>query len=140
MIKHDFVGYALNHTWARIQRSEIHGVGVIAIRDIPQGTNIFPECAVEFSRIHVDEFYQLEDSVKKMIYDYFYVEDGWAWVPHCTLNQVNASFFLNHSENPNVIHDDAANIISNRDILSGEELTIDYGRFEKDQREFFEKD
>ena len=33
-----------NNVYCRISRSKIHGVGVIAIKDIPKGINPFKKC------------------------------------------------------------------------------------------------
>ncbi len=43
------------------------------------------------------------------------------------------TYFINHSCDPNVWMDDAVNLSAIRDILPGEELTIDYILFEDDE-------
>ena len=121
----DFLEYAQHHTWCRIQRSPIHGVGVFAIKDIPEHTNLFPDCIDNFNPHPVSSLRILPDPIQKMCMDYFYHDERNIFLPQKTLNQINVSFLLNFSENPNCIHNEGV-ILSARNITSGEELTHSY--------------
>ena len=48
------MGLPHDGVWARIGVSKIHGVGAIAIRDIPRGTNVFPNDQREIMWIAAD--------------------------------------------------------------------------------------
>ena len=121
-----FMRYASKHTWARIGPSEIHGIGVFAIREIPAFCDIFPDCKNSFQDISISSLSEFPKPVQKMILDYFYTDSENIWIPDITLNQLNISFFLNSSDNPNCKHHDNGKITSIRNIGIGEELTHCY--------------
>ena len=122
----DFFEYAHHHTWCRIQRSPIHGVGVFAIKDIPAYTNLFPDCTDQFHIHSVSTLRFLSPPVQKMCLDYFYHSDNKIFLPEKTLNQINSSFLLNYSKTPNCLHYEDGSIYSIRKIMNGEELTHSY--------------
>lgn len=116
--------------YARLMPSPTGGVGVFAIRDIPAGINPFGEEDMPFEKIPVKEIFddpEIPDAVKKYAGDMFAIEDGYIYITSGGLNNINPSFFINHSETPNLKTDDSgANFIAQRVIATGEELTIDY--------------
>ena len=121
-----FLHYASHHTWTRIAPSKIHGIGVFAIIDIPVGTDVFPDCLNLFKEVDFKKLKGIPDSVKKMATDLLYYDEEKIWIPNLTLNQMNVSFFLNSSENPNCKMQDNGKITSTRKIKAGEELTHRY--------------
>lgn len=110
MEKKEFILKKLKNTYCRLQPSMISGVGVFAIRDIPQGINPFqgaqePEW-IEFS---VEELKNLDKEIKKMIDDFYVIEkDGSVYIPECALDNMDVSFYVNHSTNPNLKKIDAS--------------------------------
>lgn len=125
-------------TYARIGRSNIHGVGVIAIRDIPEGTqpfryvknpiNVYHE---KTSRIHKDAVANAPPYLKKLVKDFFFPDEkGYYEVPTDGFNALDISFYMNHSTTPNIDFIDNGTtfleFIANRKIKKGEELVIDY--------------
>jgi hypothetical protein len=46
-----------------------------------------------------------------------------------TFNRLTMSWYINHSENPNVYCDENYNFFALRDIKPGEELTADYSTY-----------
>lgn len=133
-LKHD--------TYCRIGVSEIKeaGVGVIAIRDIPRGTDPFkyPQRGRRKDKvIHIseDELKSLDKNVQQYVKDFFFPTspDGKKIFFPVTcdgLNSMNISFYLNHSETPNLDlvpgKDPYYEFRTNKDIKKGEELFINY--------------
>lgn len=128
-----------NDTFCRIGVSKIHGVGVIAIKDIPKGTNPFKissnVCQV-YDSIYLSEkeINQLNPNVTKIVKDFIAPNaNGKYSVPYDGLNSLDISFYMNHSlkNNIGVIDDQCEFVlfITNRLIKKGEELTINYNDF-----------
>ena len=124
----------------KIGPSEISGIGLFSDEFIPKGTWIW-----RFKKgfdIRVDEEYP--DSLKEPAKSYFM---KYAYQNPETLKYVLCSDdarFLNHSDTPNTHceedpeDEDTANV-ANRDIQTGEELTVDYREFDTDPFYGFEK-
>ena len=124
-----------DEVYARIGRSRIHGVGVLAIRDIPRGTWLFrgeDEHVVWVRRARIR---RLPPELRKL-----YTDFGMAWgerigVPR-TLNMLSVGWYLNHSYRPNVEADEDGRFHALRRIRKGEELTADYRTFSDDDLTF----
>ena len=124
-----------DEVYARIGRSRIHGVGVLAIRDIPRGTRLFrgeDERVVWVRRVRIR---RLPRELRKL-----YTDFGMAWgerigVPP-TLNMLSVGWYLNHSYRPNVEADEDGRFHALRRIRKGEELTADYRTFSDDDLTF----
>ena len=93
-------------TYPRLGVSKISGVGVLAAQRIPAGTNPFPT----HSRRH-DSTMQLTPQdvaglpahVRKCVHDFFLADEhGTFHVAKKALSELDVSFYLNHSETPNV--------------------------------------
>lgn len=127
-------------TYCRIGVSKIHGVGVIAIKNIPKGTNPFMitnKKAIDYNLVPIskNEVNQLSKPVKKLINDFIAPdENGSYYVPYNGMNNIDVSFYMNNSKNNNIdvieTKADMLEFIANRDILEGEELTINYKAYE----------
>ena len=126
----------MNETYARIGSSPIHGVGVIAIRDIPTGVNPYPTIGKDFmpTVISDKDFCRLPEATQKMLMDFVPKRIGGRWyVPSGGMNSINIRFYQNHSNAPNVkvspdigrspsfIHFETI-----KPIQKGEELVVDY--------------
>lgn len=125
--------------YARVGRSEVHGVGLIAIRDIPKGTNPFKNTyepdAFEFTD---DELHNVPAPVKKMIDAYFGREEKFVIIPMTALNPLDLLHFINHSDTANVeTIDGGMTFIAKRDISEGEELTSNYAEYDYDYKRHF---
>lgn len=121
--------------YARIGPSRVHGVGVIAIRDIPAGTRIFrgeSERVVWVSRAHVR---RLPAPLRQLYEDFaMYWGDRYGVPP--TLNMLSVGWYLNHANRPNVEADDYGRFHALRRIRKGEELTADYRTFSDERLTF----
>lgn len=126
-----------NDVYCRIGVSKIHGVGVIAIKDIPKGTNPFiinNTFCKDYKAINITEkeLNSIPVEVKKMVKDFIAPgKNGKYSIPYGGMNSLDISFYLNHSINNNIdIYDDDqcefVIFITNKFIKKGEELTINY--------------
>ncbi|TSC78507.1 MAG: Uncharacterized protein G01um101433_172 [Parcubacteria group bacterium Gr01-1014_33] len=119
------------NVYCRLNRSSVEGIGVVAIRDIPKGTNIFTGVKKNrWKSIPVDAVLRnkkIIKEVKEMILSFYAVEAGVIYFPDQSLNELDISFYLNHSDTPNVEFVEKSDIfITARSIKKGEELFADY--------------
>lgn len=108
-----------------------HGVGVIAIRNIPKGTDPFKNADPEGDvlRIPKAEFdaYDAPEEAKTMVRDFCALQDGIYYVPNYGIDAITKFYYLNHSKKPNMMTPDkGCTFLAMRDIKAGEELTADY--------------
>jgi SET domain-containing protein len=125
-----------NRFWASPKPSEIHGIGVFAIRDIPKGKNPFQTLpkydAVGYARITEDELDALPPKLSELIRALFVPTGGKMYVPNHGMNVIRLNCYLNHSTNPNMRTKDGYDFIALRKIVGGEELTVDYHTYGAD--------
>ena len=127
-----------------------HGVGVVAIRDIPEGTDPFPRAPnVPTVRVGEEDLARLDPAVQNLVRDFFLsgnrvydftsdeasaLEDTEYAIPVTGLAGIDASFYVNHSaEHPNLVAVHDGNTFLNtfrttRAVRAGEELLFDYNR------------
>jgi len=140
MSKDKLIKHLKNDVYCRIGVSEVSGVGVIAIKDIPKGIDpfksLFPyhEKSIKLTG---DDVKGLDKPVQKIIRDFFGSgKDSSADVLYYGPNYMNVSFYMNHSDKPNV---DIKSVkgyeylrfVTNKKIKKGEELTINYKDYDK---------
>jgi len=109
----------------RIAPSNIHGVGVFAIRNVKKGEKLYCKplnfATRTFYMLPYGEFCNLYPEVRELILDQFpSIINGGMF---CSPNEVWLLCFMNHSENPNY---DIPSDTAIRDISAGEEITEDY--------------
>lgn len=106
-----------------LQPSKIEGVGVFAARDIPSGSplELFDDEEALFVRIS-----DITDEEEKKAIEKYGVEDNGGYFIPKNWHKMCIGWYLNHSDIPNVHHDNGENYYALRDIKKGEELTIDY--------------
>lgn len=117
--------------YTRLNQTE-HGIGVIAIRNIPANLRLFGDDAGEVVRVPkavVDAI--PDDEIRRFYFDFCPTSDGHFLAPE-DFNELTMSWYMNHSASPNVRADEHLQFISCRPIMIGEELTIDYSRFSDD--------
>lgn len=115
--------------YTRLQVSRERGIGVFAIREIPQGTRLFVGDAGATVRFPLAAFDAIEDAAVRQVYlDFCPLVDG-AFVAPVDLNQLTMAWYMNHSREPNVAADPQLHFTTARLVRTGEELTIDYTRF-----------
>ena len=128
-----------NDIYCRIKPSKKHGVGLFAIRDIPENTNPFKVSSGECLKhrvlnVHESKINKLDKGVKKMVNDFYHNEDGYYGIPYNGLNANDVSYYMNHSNKANMKldHNIRCGMVvfrSKQKIKSGEELLIDYNSF-----------
>jgi SET domain-containing protein len=114
--------------YARIGMSRVHGVGVLAIRDIPAGVLVF---AGESERVRwISRAYvrRLPKATRALYEDFGMVAGAMIGVPP-SLNMLSVGWYVNHSDQPNVAAGDDGRFRTLRRIRKGEELTADYRTF-----------
>ena len=127
-------GHLKSSVYTRIRRSPIEGIGVFAIRDIPQGIDPFCEkdLDLEFIKVPADLIENdpdIPEGVKQYVRDICSNHNGMRNFPTQGFNSVSAMFLMNHSSDANVGHDANNFSITLRPIKAGEELTLNYGTF-----------
>ena len=116
--------------YCRLGVSNIHGVGVFAIADIPKDTDPFKHDYNEYKKYKADDLMKGISPEHKKLYDDFCVFDGpIVWVPK-SFNSISVGWYLNNSKTPNMrAHPDGEYFFAIRDIKKGEELTVDYDTY-----------
>jgi len=123
----------LKNTYCRIGVSKIHGVGVIAIRNIPKDTNpFFGIKKQKWIQVSKKELKGIPKEVLRMVSDFMVtLPNKSLLVNENGMNGMDISFFLNDSKNPNVITlDDGETFFTTRLIKKGEELTSKYETYD----------
>ena len=128
----------LEQTYCSFGVSKIHGIGVIAIRDIPKDINPFPSTYTEKAVILTDkELNELPKEVITKVKHIFIKYNNVYSIYNLGLNSMGVRFHLNHSKKPNV----GVNIeiitkpgyylpfVTLKDIKKGEELCCDFTTF-----------
>jgi SET domain-containing protein len=114
--------------YARIGPSRIHGVGVLAIRDIPAGTLVFHGESERVAWVSRAAVRRLPTAIRALYEDFGMVSGDHLGVPK-TLNMLSVGWYVNHADQPNVEADDDGRFRALRRIRKGEELTADYRTF-----------
>jgi SET domain-containing protein len=118
-----------DNAYTRLGISKIQGIGVFAIRDIPNNKKIFAgetSKLIWFSKKKVD---QLEPALRRLYEDFCILEGDKYGAPD-NFNNISIGWFLNHSaKTPNVRCNRNCDYVSTRKIKAGEELSVDYSSF-----------
>ena len=116
-----------------------HGVGLVAIRRIPQGTDPFKNCDPEGDVLEIwkkNSNRTMRPRRQKNSCATFARLNGVYFVPDYGIDAIDKSYFLNHSTEPNMTTaDKGESFFASRDIEIGEELTINYDLYH-DARHF----
>lgn len=116
-------------TFLALQPSSVHGIGVFALCNIPQGTrNLFAEeREQDWQRISFEEVEQLPEHSRHLIETYCLYDDSHYFVPSDGFKKMDLCLFLNHSVTPNLKSVEGGRYFETiRPIAKGEELFIDY--------------
>ena len=117
----------------RLGVSPVHGVGVFAIRDIPAGSNVFPNDRREISWVDATVVEALpEGSPERRLYHDFGIRQGDRIGCPPSFDLLVTGWYLNQpgpAQQANVGADDAFDMRALCDIAAGEELTVDYAGF-----------
>jgi len=123
MLPHDKV-------YTRLGISKIHGIGVIAISDIPEGTPLFAYDTTEVVWVKTSDIVDISEKLKEMYHDFCVIKNnGTLFGCPPNFNQLTMAWYMNHSDNPNVGIDENYDFKTKSFIKEGEELTINYNSF-----------
>ncbi|WP_165226871.1 SET domain-containing protein-lysine N-methyltransferase [Aquisphaera insulae] len=111
--------------YARLQPSPIHGVGVFAIRRIPAGVYPFEPDPCDILWIPKSEVDRSEPRFAELYRDFCIPKGDMLGCPR-NFNEMTLSWYVNFSRHPNLACDAEYRFYAIRDILAGEELTLDY--------------
>lgn len=121
--------------YVRLGLSAIHGIGVFAIRPIPQGTNIFANDAVEMVWVAKAELAAAGlTPAERSFYEDFGIQSGDRIGCPVNFHNLTPGWYLNEpapGTEANVSPDEEFNFTAARDIAPGEELTIRYLDFSR---------
>jgi hypothetical protein len=139
MNEKEFIIKSLEHTYCRLGVSKTHGVGIIAIREIPKGIDpFFVRKNQKWIKFSEKEFSHLDDEVKRIIEDFYVKEkDGSIFINEHAFCESSMQIYINHSNNPTMeTFDNGETFITKRTVKKGEELTVDYKTFEPNFNNF----
>jgi SET domain-containing protein len=132
MTKQELLNELINETYVMLRPSPIEGIGVFAIRDIPKGTQtMFSKTSPDdkWIKISKEEVQTMPSHVQHVITNYSLYDEENYFVPDHGFKKLDICLFLNHSDHPNVVSvNDGDYFQATRDIKTGEELFIDYGK------------
>ncbi len=112
--------------WARLGPSKIHGIGVIAIRDIPAGTAICPAGYKSNTSGHynmpIEYLKYIKIEIRKLILDRHLMPGSEAYFTHPN-KDADLVVFMNHSDKAN-----STGYHTTHNIKAGEEITENYNQ------------
>lgn len=132
MTKTDIINSIYNNCNVRLKPSKVcAGVGVFSIKPIKKGEILFKDVTPDTTYIKFNEL----SGVSEVVFDYLktmcnYDQEG-IYLSR-TVNNINISYFINHSTTPNIEHDPNLDVFRCiRDITVDEELVCKYKKDEK---------
>lgn len=104
----------------KLAPSAIHGVGVVAIRDIKKGEKLYTDAIPNMLDLPHSKFKHLAPEIREILLGHFpLIVEG----SHFMYPVTKMSAYLNHSDTPNY---DAKEDKALKKIKAGEEITEDY--------------
>ncbi|HMO33179.1 MAG TPA: SET domain-containing protein [Lacibacter sp.] len=124
-------------TYVALRPSPLHGIGVFALRPIPKGCReLFSTGEAGFIRLGRAEVESLPEHSRNLVETYCLYDADSYYVPDHGFKVMDLSFYLNHSDMPNVQSiEEGAFFEALRDIAPGEELLVDYGTLVDDEEQ-----
>ena len=128
MTKEELLNELSRETYAALQPSALHGIGVFAICDIPKGCRkIFSQGVGKWIKIPYHEIENLPAHSRSLIETYCLYDDDHYYVPDYGFKVMDIVNYLNHSSTPNIVSiNDGEEFEALVDIPSGTELLLDY--------------
>jgi SET domain-containing protein len=111
--------------------SPIHGIGVFALVDLPEGTRgLFspPQPWVPVPEAEIDA---LPSHAQRLVRTYCLWDNNTYFLPPNGFRILDMVMYLNHAETPNLrVVNGGDDFITTRRVQAGEELTVDYRTLE----------
>ena len=112
-----------------LDKSPIHGIGVFATENVPEGTIIWTFNPLMDSVIRKDEMGDAPEHVRTFLEKYSWTDNDAHW--HVGIDNDK---FINHSDDPNTGFLPVPYVfIALRDIQKDEEITEDYTEYSKSE-------
>jgi hypothetical protein len=120
-----------NNTKLQLKPSKVcGGVGLFTITEIKKGEKIFDDVTADDIYIKWNEIPNLKDEIKFYLNTMCNSDNEGVYLSR-TPNNINLSYFVNHSNNPNIIHDlEKDSFTALRDIGLDEEIVCVYYKYE----------
>jgi SET domain-containing protein len=117
------------NTWCMLRPSPLHGIGVFALCDIPQGCNtLFSSGVGNWIPVPKAEVAQLPPHSRELVENYCLYDEENYFVADYGFKVLDLVNFLNHSDTPNIAsQNEGETFVALRNIACGEELLVDYG-------------
>ena len=122
-------GLPHDHLYTRLRLSPGRGIGVFALRDIPQGLDPFVGESSGTALVPRAVVEAIDDPELRQMYLDFCPLVGEHYLAPANFNRLTTAWYMNHSDEPNVVPDRDVNFVAARTIRTGEELTVDYRTF-----------
>jgi hypothetical protein len=126
-IKKKILQHLAREVYCRLGVSTVHGIGVFAIRSIPEGIDplrsMVGSIDIKFDK---SELKELPKSVREQIKMFCYYRKNDVFIPTMGLNTMDLAIYVNHSKAPNVRMKRSGYFETLREIHKGEELFMDY--------------
>jgi SET domain-containing protein len=115
--------------YVMLKPSEIHGIGVFAIRDIPKGCrDIFSKHDAKWIKLPLVEVEQLPEHARNLVETYCLYDEENYYVPEYGFKIMDMVNYINHSSTPNIKSINEGEFFEAlTDIPSGTELLVNYG-------------
>jgi len=101
---------------------------VFAVIDIPKGAYVFSDDQAQIEWIDKVAAEGLPKALKDFYDDFAIIKKGKYGCPK-SFNALTTSWYLNHSDQPNLAADREYRFYALREINTGEELTVDYNTY-----------
>lgn len=126
-MKQQIINSIYNNCNVRLKPSRVcSGVGVFSIIPIKRGTILFKDVVSDNIHIKWKEINSIDQRVIDYLNTMCNVNNEGIFLSR-TINNINLSYFVNHSKKPNVIHDLEKDVyITIRDIEVDEEILCVY--------------
>ena len=132
---------ALDRARVEIRSSDVHGIGVFALKKLNPGDVAFEYADIP-DTVRIDRgdprWKGVPPRVRTHLRQRFYFDKDTQDVPICGVGAIVFASFLNHSNEPNmVVNHERGIAITTRRVDPGEELLVDYRTFPS--REYYEQ-
>ena len=118
----------LDKVYCRLAPSQIHGVGIFAIRTIPSGINPFSGSFMAQGAIMIKKEVVKDSAILKLLHDYHPTAEESKQIVSDFPNQLIWTNYINYSDTPNIELMENGEWLTLREIQIGEELLEDPSR------------
>ena len=117
----------LNNCYVQLKPSKVcNGVGIFALRTIPKNTVLFTDVEPDSNLITWERLEGVDQQVLQYLNSICNTSEKGVYLNR-TANNINVTYYVNHSEEPNLFHDrELDRFITLKEVQPGEELLCRY--------------